>query len=195
MPPPAVRTRSLGSAYHCDAALEQRCGAPSQRPGASDTLAVVLRRPRLGGELVMRVRRPTAADRSALIEHLGGARDVDQASHRIHVAADGAGQGVALWVEPGPGGEPLLGTVKAAPQDRTLFYQLIEACARDALDRGYERASFVVRDARLLSRIRRDFDVAPQAIGWHPDSGEPVEWEVLVELEDALAQLRRVIDG
>ncbi|MEX0785928.1 MAG: hypothetical protein WD939_04770 [Dehalococcoidia bacterium] len=143
----------------------------------------------------MSVRRPTAADRSALIERLGGARAVDQASHRAHVSEEGAEQGVALWIEPGPGGEPYLGTVKAAPENRKLFYQLIEACARDAFERGYARASFTVRDHRLLSRIQRDFQVEPQAIGWDAGSGEPVEWDVLVDLEDALGQLRRVIDA
>lgn len=143
----------------------------------------------------MSIRRATAADRSALLERLGDARAIDQATHRVHVAASGAEEGVAIWMEPGPGGDPYLGSVKAPAGDRKLFYQLVRACAQDALDQGYRRAFFTVRDHRLISRIQRDFDVDPVAIGWDADSGDPVEWEVHVDLDDALGQLRRVIDG
>jgi hypothetical protein len=51
-------------------------------------------------------------DRAAAIEELGDARAIDQTSHRFITAEAGAAAGVALWVEPGPGGEPHLGDVK-----------------------------------------------------------------------------------
>ena len=135
------------------------------------------------------------SDRAAAIEQLGDARAVDQATHRIVTAEAGAAAGIALWTEPGPGGEPYLGEVKLASDDRRLFYQLIEACAQDAFDRGYEHATFTVHDAQLLSLIERDFNVAPQPAAWDPSSGLAVSWEIRVELRDALAQLRTVLDA
>ncbi len=133
------------------------------------------------------------SDRASAIEQLGDARAVDQVSHRIHTAESGPAAGVAVWVEPGPGGEPYLGAVKVPSDDRQLFYQLIEACAQDALDRGYQHASFTVHDARLLSLIRRDFTVEATPAGWDPESGQPVQWDIRVDLQDALEQLQRVL--
>lgn len=140
--------------------------------------------------------RPYApSDRAAAIDALGDARAVDQTSHRIVTADAGAAAGIALWIEPGPGAEPYLGDVKLPGDDRHLFYQLIEACARDALDRGHTHASFTVHDARLLSLIQRDFNVEPQPSAWSPTSGQAASWEIRVELHDALAQLRRALDA
>ncbi len=96
-------------------------------------------------------------------------------------------------MEPGPGGDPYLGAVKVPSDDRQLFYQLIEACAQDALDRGYQHASFTVQDAQLLSLIRRDFTVEATPDGWDPQSGQPVQWDIRVDLQDALEQLHRVL--
>ncbi len=135
------------------------------------------------------------SDRTAAIEELGDARAVDQTSHRIVTADAGAAAGIALWIEPGRGGEAYLGEVKLPGDDRRLFYQLIEACARDALDRGYQHASFTVHDARLLSLIQRDFSVEPQPAAWDPDSGQAASWEIRVDLQDALVQLRRALDA
>ena len=133
------------------------------------------------------------SDRAAAIDALGDARAIDQASHRVVTAEAGAAAGIALWIEPGPGGEPHLGEVKLPGDDQRLFYQLIEACAQDALDRGYEHASFTVHDAGLLALIERDFIVEPQPSAWDAASGRAVSWEVRVELRDALAQLRRAL--
>ena len=133
------------------------------------------------------------SDRASAIEQLGDARAVDQVSHRIHTAEGGPTAGVAVWVEPGPGGEPHLGAVKIPSDNRRLFYQLIEACAQDALDRGYQHASFTVHDAQLLSLIRRNFTVEATPGGWDPESGLPVQWDIRVELQDALEQLQKVL--
>ncbi|MCH7697566.1 MAG: hypothetical protein IH865_01320 [Chloroflexi bacterium] len=133
------------------------------------------------------------SDRASAIEQLGDARAVDQVSHRIHAAEDGPTAGVAVWVEPGPGGEPYLGAVKVPGDNRRLFYQLIEACAADAFGRGYEHATFTVHDAQLLSLIRRDFTVEATPAGWDPESDLPVQWDIRVELQDALEQLQRVL--
>jgi hypothetical protein len=82
------------------------------------------------------------------------------------------------------------------PSDnRRLFYQLVNACARDAIARGYKHASFTVRDARLLSLIQRDFTVQAEPSAWDAGSGEPVQWEIRVELEDALQQLGSVLNA
>ena len=135
------------------------------------------------------------SDRASAIEQLGDARAVDQASHRIHTAERGPAVGVAVWVEPGPGGEPYLGGVKTSNDDRQLFYQLIEACAQDALDRGYQHASFTVHEAQLLSLIQRTFTVEATPAGWDAENGRPVQWDIRVELRDALEQLQRVLDA
>ncbi|MCI0777510.1 MAG: hypothetical protein J4N95_04965 [Chloroflexi bacterium] len=135
------------------------------------------------------------SDRTAAIEALGDARAVDQTSHRIVVADAGPAAGIALWTEPGPGGEPYLGDVKLPGAARRLFYQLIEACAQDALDRGYEHASFTVHDATLLSLIQGDFTIEPQPTAWDPGSGRAASWDIRVNLQDALVQLRRVLDA
>ena len=135
------------------------------------------------------------SERTAAIEALGDARAVDQTSHRIVVADAGPAAGIALWTEPGPGGEPYLGDVKLPGAARRLFYQLIEACAQDALDRGYEHASLTVHDATLLSLIQDDFTIEPQPTAWDPDSGQPAGWEVRVDLQDALVQLGKALDA
>ena len=72
--------------------------------------------------------------------------------------------------------------------------RLFEGSAH-ALDRGHEYASFTVYDAKLLSLIQRDFTIEPQPTAWDPDSGQPASWEVRVELQNALAQLRRALDA
>ena len=135
------------------------------------------------------------SDRHEAIKQLGDARVIDQASHHVHTAEYGPTGGVTVWVEPGPGGEPYLGDVKLPADNRRLFYQLIKACARDAIARGYEYASFTVRDARLLSLIHRDFKVDAEPSAWHAGTGDPVQWEIRVEMEDALRQLRSVLDA
>ena len=129
------------------------------------------------------------------ITQLGDVRAIDQASHHVHTAAGGPAEGLAIWTEPGPGGEPHLGDVYLPSDDRQLFYQLIKACARDALTRGYEHASFTVRDTRLLSLIQRDFTVEAKPSAWDAGTGAPARWEIRVELEDALQQLRGVLDA
>ncbi len=135
------------------------------------------------------------SDRADAIAQLGDVRAIDQASHHVHTAEGGPAAGVAVWVEPGPGGEPYLGNVKLPGDNRQLFYRLIEACARDAIQRGYGHASFTVRDDQLLSLIQRDFTVEAEPSAWDADTGDPVQWELHVELEDALQQLRSVLDA
>ncbi len=135
------------------------------------------------------------SDRADAIAQLGDARAIDQASHHVHTATGGPAAGVAIWVEPGPGGEPSLGNVKLPGHNRRLFYQLINACAQDALKRGFAHASFIVQDARLLSLIQRDFTVEAEPSAWDAGNGDPVQWEIRVGLEDALRQLRSVLDA
>lgn len=134
-------------------------------------------------------------DRAEAIAQLGDTRAIDQAAHHVHTAEGGPADGVAIWIEPGPGSEPYLGNVKLPGDNRQLFYQLIKACAQDARKRGYAHASFTVRDARLLSLIQRNFTVEAKPSAWDADTSDPVQWEIRVELEDALQQLRSVLDA
>jgi len=133
-------------------------------------------------------------DRERAIAALG-VRSVDQATHHIHVGDAGPDAGIALWVEPGPGGEPYLGAITLPSPDRALFYELARASAQDALDRGYTHASFTLQDAALLALIERDFDVEAEPSAWDGGTGEAVQWEVRVDLRDALNQLGSVLDG
>lgn len=138
-------------------------------------------------------RRYRPEDRQAAIETVGDARVIDQARHHLQVADEGPRAGVAIWTEPDRGGEPYLGAVRIPTDDRQLFYRLVTACAQDALERGYTHATFTISDSRLLSLIQRDFvvDVTPSA--WHPESGEPAQWDVRVALDNAVDQLRSVL--
>lgn len=130
-------------------------------------------------------------DRKKALEFLKDSRAIDQAHHRIHV--DDAG-GLALWMTPGAGEEAYLGPVLTTHGDRRLFYRLIAATAQAALDEGFKRAYFTISDPRLLRQLQRDFDIDPQPSGWEPNTNfqVPVQWDVHVDLADALRQLKRV---
>lgn len=139
-------------------------------------------------------------DRERVLAMLGERRAIDSPSHRVQVLEEeGAVDGVALWVAPDAGDEGYLGPVAleagAGPGvtgDWRPFYRLVAACAREAGDAGLKRGRFTVRDRALLRRIQRDFDVQPEASGWDPATREPVQWDVHVDIPDALRQLERV---
>lgn len=143
----------------------------------------------------MATRPVTDAERGRAAAVLGDARALASPRSHAHVAEEGPGRGVALWLEPPPGGEEgCLGTVLVPPgPSPRLFYDLALACARDALSRGVRRGYFTLKDAALLARIQRDFEVEPQAAGWEPVTGRPVAWEIHVDVEDAVRQLERAL--
>lgn len=132
------------------------------------------------------------ADRAKALEFLKDERAIDSPNHRI--VMDDAGRGLALWVKPDAGEEAYLGPVLVAPTvtDRTLFYRLVAATAQAALDEGFKRAYFTIHDSRLLKRLQRDFDVDPEPAGWEPNTGKVVQWDIHVDLADALRQLKAV---
>lgn len=136
-------------------------------------------------------------DRAQALAFLEDARAIDSPGHRVHVAEGEAGavKGVALWVKPDAGEEGYLGLVAVgAPGRWDLFYRLVAAAAQDALDQGFRRGFFVVPNKGLLARIQRDFDVEPQPSGRDPVTGEPAQWRIHVDLEDALRQLERAVE-
>ena len=140
--------------------------------------------------------RPYApADRAASAALLGDARPLDAPRSHAHLAGAGAVDSLALWLEPPAGvAEAYLGPViTPAPPKAGAFYELVLACANDASERGYERGYFTIKDAGLLRLLKRTFRIDPVATGWEPEGGSPSEWEVHVDLRDAVAQLHSVI--
>lgn len=130
-------------------------------------------------------------DRRQVLALLGDARAIDSASSRLHVALEGGVEGVSLWIRPAAGDTPLLGAVTLKDPDRfDLLYQLAAAACQDAIASGFTRGHFEVQQPALLRRLRRDFTIDPQPSGWHPVTGQPVQWDVEVDLQDALQQLQ-----
>lgn len=139
-----------------------------------------------------RLYRESEGARAAAV--LGDARAVDAPDTHVHVSDAGPEDGIAVWREPAAGEEAGLGAVIVpAGTARQQFYRLVLACAEDALARGFPRGRFRVQDGRLLMLIQRDFAVEAPACGWEPNTGRPLEWEISVDLQDALAQLRKVL--
>ncbi len=137
----------------------------------------------------------TPNDRAAALALIGSRRAIDQPSHRVQVL-DNAQAGAAVWIAPSVGNTALLGLVKlSAPAGGTRidrrFYQLIDACAKQALAEGFTHATFTITDPRLLAQLERDFTIEPVPLG--TIDGQPLEWEITVELVDAIAQLAAVL--
>ncbi len=139
-----------------------------------------------------RVRAYTASDRAAALDLVGDPRAIDDASHRIRMARNGAG--LAIWLRPA-NGLPLLGPVLTKTPNRRLFYELVQSCAQDAIALGHRRACFVLKDRRLLSLLERDFTIDARPYGHDPATGTAVEWRVEVDLADALRQLGAALRG
>ena len=127
------------------------------------------------------------ADRTAALALGIRAAGLDQANHHTFISDDGTG--AALWVHPIAGEIAHLGPVVTKPPNRALFYQLVRACALDALDAGFKKAEFEVRNPRLLSIIRRDFTVTVEVYGRNGRTQQPTSWRIEVDIADALRQL------
>jgi hypothetical protein len=147
----------------------------------------------LGG-MAGEVRPYRASDRERALELLGDTRALDSPSSRVHVLEDeGVVSGAAVLVLPDAGDEAYLGTISlASPGDLSATYALAAACALEALDAGFRRGRFTLLDHRLLDLLRRDFTIDARPSGWDPVTAATHQWDVTVDLEDALAQLERV---
>ncbi len=133
------------------------------------------------------------ADRKAASALLGDPRPFNAPGSHAHLSGEPAVDGLALWLEPPTGaGEAYLGPV-IAPDIGLRFYELVLACANDAIARGYLHGYFTVKDPRLEKLLRLTFRINPIASGWQPLTGTATQWEVHVELPDAIEQLRDVL--
>ena len=142
----------------------------------------------------MTVRRYQPADRSRALDRLGDGRVIDSPSNRLHVAEEGSELvGLSVWLRPDAGGEGELGAlILSDPTRLRLMYQIAAAACQDAIDQGMTTGRFTIKDRLLLDRLQRDFTIDPQPSGRDPGTGRTVEWEVRVDLRDALQQLARV---
>lgn len=167
--------------------------------GAITLLAVIGRCPILGAPdgrekaTDMTVRPYEPRDRDLALALLKDPRAVDSPGHRI-VVAEGT-EGLALWLKPDAGEEGELASVLTPTGDRRLFYELAAAACRDAIDHGLTRGSFTIHDEQLLHRLQRDFRIDPTPSGWEPNTEHAVQWDVHVDLRDALQQLKEALDA
>lgn len=138
----------------------------------------------------------TPADRDVASALLGDGRPLDAAGTHVYLSGEGAVDGLALWLEPPASvDEAYLGPVIAPGSGPSRqFYELVFACANDALAHGYERGYFTIKDRGLLRLLERTFRIDPVAVGWDPEGGTAREWEVHVEVRDAIEQLRNVVE-
>jgi hypothetical protein len=142
-----------------------------------------------------RFRRPRPEDREAASALLEDVRPLDASGCHVVVAGEPLVTGVAVWLDPPPGGdEACLGPVMVSEGRPSLsFYQLVLACTEEARAAGYARGAFTIKDRGMLRLLRLTFRIDPVPTGWEPEGGSAREWEVHVDLQDAVEQLRGVI--
>ncbi|MGB2695279.1 MAG: hypothetical protein WBD55_08855 [Dehalococcoidia bacterium] len=143
-------------------------------------------------------------DRSAVLALLQDTRAIDSPSARLQVVDERGVTGAALWVRPDAGADPYLGSVIVTTDDGAGLpdpkgpverwqqaYQLVAGCVEDALTQGFERGHLIIASEALRRHIERDFTFRIEPAGWDPRTGEPAQWRIDVDLNDALEQLRR----
>jgi hypothetical protein len=153
----------------------------------------------------MAIRPYRKQDRAAVLALVQDARAIDSPSARVQVADDRGVVAAALWVRPDAGNDPYLASVLlpadggAAPPEPKgpterwrQAYQLVAACAEEALAEGFTRGHLVLVSEALVRHVQRDFTFPIEPAGWHPETGEPALWRIDVDLADALEQLRRL---
>jgi hypothetical protein len=142
---------------------------------------------------VVRIRAFEERDRAGALDLVDG-RAFDGAHQHLHVAEGGGIVGVSLWKELGRSrdGHLVMVSVRAGVE-RATYWRLARACCADALAHGMERGFFIMRNGGLVALIERTYRVTVEEWGWEPGGGAAVEWRIMVDLEDALAQLDKVL--
>lgn len=120
-------------------------------------------------------------------------RGVDDSGMHLHVAKkDGAVVGVGVLLADSQS-EAYLAFIGTKVRDWPLMFQLAAACCQDAIDQGHIRGYFVIKSATLLERVKAEFDIKVEVRGRHPGNQEAAEWEIHVDLADAMVQLARFL--
>jgi len=132
-------------------------------------------------------------------------KTVDQDCTHIHIAKDDNGKiiGGAVWMKPTEGDEAELmcivteqgnfcNTLLNPTGSFSTYYKLIVACIEDALAQGMTKGVFTIRNKTLIGTLKKTFNIKPIVRGVNLGEGDN-EWEVHVDLEDALTQVKGVI--
>ncbi len=147
-------------------------------------------------------------DRASLLTWAVNKQSLDSPTNRILVLDElndagkptGLLAGFVFWTRPDAGDEAYLGAVNVAmvqgsfAQRRRAFYELIRAAVQDIIADGFTRGFFSLFDERLLAQVDRDFNINSLPSARHPTTGQPVQWDIHVNLADALDQLNTIID-
>jgi len=133
---------------------------------------------------------------------LVGAETLASRGNLVYVHADGPAQGLAVFSVPDAGdpssgsglGTARLGLVftPPGPSAEGRFYRLVRFGVEELVARGFKKGRFEIRDAALLKVLQATFTIDARPYGRDAVTGEPTSWSVEVDLEDALAQLRKV---
>ena len=97
--------------------------------------------------------------------------------------------GLAIWHEPESGAPNGLFISLRSGGTPADMYALVEACVEDAIARGHTQATFTIYRRALLQQLQRDFTISAIVTGRRQRRGA-VEWDVTVDLADALDQLQ-----
>jgi hypothetical protein len=133
----------------------------------------------------------SVADQQAAAALAGAA--IDHTVHRGFLAHDQQGElaGIATYVAPEQGEARGLAVAIRQDQDHRTVYLLALACFQDAAQRGYATMTMDV-SPELIDHMLRDFTIEARPSG-HREDGSVAGWTVTHELQDAIAQVQRVL--
>ena len=143
--------------------------------------------------MVTGARHYNASDRQVALAHIPQ-KILDNRDSKLTVANTGPQAGWVRWIDPDNGSLPILAEIWVPqPTNRKLFYRLIAFTAEWAIERGYKHAWFPITDIRVLTMVKRDFNVTVQVEAIDTATSKPSRWRIEVGLADALEQLQAVI--
>lgn len=143
----------------------------------------------------MTVRPYRDQDRAQILAFLRDPRAIDSPGHHVHVVEEeGRIVGVSVGVTPpDKDNEAILGTILLEdPTRMDLLHKLMLTKVEHAVELGYEHGSTITRRRNLVELGEKVYGVKPEPSGWHPVTGDPVEWTFRAHLPTFLAQLRRM---